>query len=134
MRPENKHIIDYISMGVRIRDERLRRRIPPKELADQSNISVSALNEIERGVRRAGLTNLVLIASALDLSIDYLLYGKMGQAENADENENEMKIKRILNACTQEEQTAIIQVAEVTAKALIANRMGLSARHSRNGN
>ena len=115
MRPENQNVIDYVSVGDRIQQERMKCGFAPKELAEYSNISVSAVNEIERGIRRVGLTNLVLIAKTLNVGVEYLLFGNK-PVEKQELSRREIKAYTLLNECTEEEQDAILQTMETMAR------------------
>lgn len=53
-----------------------------------------------------GLTNLVLVARALNTSVDYLLFGTDGNGEKIPENDARMR--KLLAQCTDEEQEVII--------------------------
>ena len=82
MRPENKHAVDSVIIGSRIRFCRERRglSIRPDQAAFRYSelikyLSPTALSDIENGRKRIGLTSLVLVADALELSLDWLVYG-----------------------------------------------------------
>lgn len=66
-------MVDYASLGNRIRYRRKLKKLSQKEVADGINISVSFYGNIERGLRIPSIDTLVDIANFLDTSTDYLL-------------------------------------------------------------
>mgnify|MGYP002625546938 FL=1 len=128
MRPENQNIIDYNAVGDRIQKERIKCGFTPKDLAEFSNVSLSAVNEIERGIRRVGLTNLVLIARTLNVGVEYLLFGKK---EETSFSRREIKASVLLKECTEEEQDAILQIVATMVKVFADNRERAHSRLTR---
>lgn len=105
MRAENKEIIDYKSLGTRIKEKRLGAGMNIKQLALFSNVDEASLSNIERGTKRSGLTSLVLISRALNVSVDYLLFGS---DSNRDYNDTDGFIS--LKHYNNEEKKAIMEV------------------------
>jgi transcriptional regulator with XRE-family HTH domain len=64
------------STGDRIREIREARRMTQDALADSAKISKSFLSEIENNHRDIGSKNLLRIANALGVSVDFLLQGE----------------------------------------------------------
>ena len=60
------------AFGARLRDVRLERGLTQRELADLCQLPHSAVSQFETGARTPGFTRLVKLATALDVSIDYL--------------------------------------------------------------
>lgn len=65
--------MDYNLLGKRIKQQRLNRGLTQEVLAENANVSVSFLGQIERGERKLSLETLVKIAGALGTSLDYLV-------------------------------------------------------------
>ena len=66
-------MVDYESMGKRIRYRRRIKKLSQEEVAKAINISVSFYGNIERGIRIPNIDTLVDIANFLGTSTDYLL-------------------------------------------------------------
>ena len=60
-------------IGRRIRQERLRRNLTMRQVADRAGMSSSALSQIELGKNAASIAALVRIAKALKLHVSTLL-------------------------------------------------------------
>ncbi len=67
--------LDYIKLGMRIRQVRKVRGWSQDVLAKKCGISMSFLGHIERGTRIMSLETLVSVCSALDVGADELLWG-----------------------------------------------------------
>ena len=71
--------LDYVTLGIRIREERLSKNMTQKQLADGVFLSTTYIGQIERGERHIPLDNLILIAKELNVSIDYLLRDSLAE-------------------------------------------------------
>lgn len=65
--------MDYIRLGQRIREERLKLGLTQARLAEDVDISEAYMGQIERGERNLALDTLVRLANRLGASVDYLL-------------------------------------------------------------
>lgn len=66
-------MLDYVTIGKRIRIKRKDRRITQAALAKKAGISESFFGHIERGRRKASVETLINIANALQTDMNYLL-------------------------------------------------------------
>lgn len=74
--------MDLIAIGSRIKAERRSRGISQEKLAELVSVSPHYIYEIERGMKAMSLETLINIISALEISADYLIFGKQ-QLETA---------------------------------------------------
>lgn len=65
--------MNKVSMGSRIREERLKSNLTQEQLAECVNVSTAYIGQIERGERNASLEILVQIVNTLGITIDYVL-------------------------------------------------------------
>lgn len=65
--------MDYIALGKRIREERLKLGLTQEKLAESIDVSNSYVGQIERGERSVTLDTLIRITQRLGVTIDYLL-------------------------------------------------------------
>ena len=68
----NEPMLDYISLGSRIRQTRKERNMTQEELGEACSLSTSYIGHIERGSRTLSVDTLFRIASVLNVSMDYL--------------------------------------------------------------
>lgn len=78
---------DHPPIGRRLRDERLRRGLSLRDLAERLRLSPSLISQIETGRARPSVSTLYAIVSELELSLDDLLFpdGERGAAPNGPE-------------------------------------------------
>lgn len=65
--------MDYIALGRRIREERLKLNLTQEKLAEDVDLSPAYIGQIERGERHVSLENLITIVNRLDITVDYIL-------------------------------------------------------------
>ena len=75
--------MDWYSMGLRIRRQRKLLHMTQEELAERSGICVSFMGHIERGTRHPGLETTILIANALETSLDVLIQDSLSEASHS---------------------------------------------------
>lgn len=73
--------MDLIAIGGRIKAERKRRGISQERLAEIVSVSPHYIYEIERGMKAMSLETLINIINALEISANYLIFGKQ-QCDN----------------------------------------------------
>ena len=96
--------MDYIYLGKRIREERLKAHLTQEQLAEYSDISLSYMGQIERGERKVTLETLLRICNCLKVSVDFLLK----DSYKADEDNTVTQFKQLIsNKSFDEKQMAI---------------------------
>ena len=98
-------MIDYKSIGSRIRYHRTKNQISQEELAFQAELSRVHIGFIERGEKVPSLESIIKIANALSVSADELLAGNLLVSE-ASASADELDI---LDDCTAEECNILLQ-------------------------
>ena len=66
--------MNYIDLGRRIREERLKLNLTQEKLSEAISVSTTYIGQIERGERCPTLDTLINISNSLGVSIDYLLH------------------------------------------------------------
>lgn len=69
-------MIDLIGIGKRVKAARTEQRLTREQLAEIVNVTLHYIYEIERGMKAMSLETLSAIATSLELSSDYILFGK----------------------------------------------------------
>ena len=65
--------MDFIALGKRIREERLKLNLTQEKLAEDVDLSTAYIGQIERGERHVSLENLITIVNRLEITVDYIL-------------------------------------------------------------
>ena len=74
---------DTEACGARIRELRKGNKLTQEKLAEELNITDSHLRRIESGTRTGSIDLLIDIAAYFEVSMDYLLLGKVDQSGKA---------------------------------------------------
>lgn len=100
---------DLLETGLRIRTMREQQRLTREKLAEKANISVQFLADIENGKKGMTLATLKKICTALNLSADYVVFGKG----------NALDINRRISMLTPEKQKAFLEVISIIIEKLL---------------
>ncbi len=84
--------MDNTVIGERIKRLRLERNMTREKLAEEAELSVSFLYEIETGKKSFSAYTLGNLAKALDVNMDYIVYGEM----EPEAEENPLQIQKVL--------------------------------------
>ena len=74
--------MDYVRLGERTREERLRLHLTQARLAEDVDISDTYMGAIERGERSLTLDTLVRLVNRLGVTVDYLLADSVADADS----------------------------------------------------
>lgn len=102
--------LNYVDIGLRIKNERLRQNISQERLAEMAELSTTHTSHIETGNTKVSLPSLMKIANAIKVSMDELLCDSMIKAKDVFEND----ITREAKDCDEQE----IRIIADTLKAL----------------
>jgi len=103
--------IDYKELGKRIRTERRRQDLTQEKLAEMADISDSFMGHIERGGRTMSVETLAKLASALNLSIEYIVCGEF----NYQPNMLPAEIHENLNRMNSSQRTIFLKIMKTLA-------------------
>jgi transcriptional regulator with XRE-family HTH domain len=106
--------INFNLIGQRIREYRCALRLRQEELAWEAELSVPYLSGIETGAKQASLRTIIRLANALNVTVDYLLFGAMSR----DETDKFQELSGVLNGCDETEFCIIMDTVIGTAAAL----------------
>ena len=70
------HETDLVGIGKRIQSRRKQLGLTQEHLAEQMNVSVQMISNLERGNKAIRIDNLVNLSNILNISTDYILTGK----------------------------------------------------------
>ena len=111
--------LDNISLGQRIRTARRRRGISQMDLAKLIFTSPPYISYIENGTKGISMETFVLIANALNVSADELLYDCL---ENTIKATNH-KFASLVMDCSEYETRILMEILIAAKRALRENRM-----------
>lgn len=108
--------VDYFKIGERIRKMRRAHDISQEVLAEMVDVSTTHMSHIETGNTKMSLEVLVDIANALNVSIDYLVFG-----EEKEENKYYRQLEGILATSTPDNARIMLGMVDSLNKLLNAN-------------
>lgn len=97
--------MDYVALGIRVKNKRLENNMTQEQLAEAVDISAVYVGQIERGDRHMTIDTLVKIANVLQVSIEELLKdstreninARIGEIINLTKNLSDTEIDKIVN-------------------------------------
>lgn len=112
-----KRRIDYILLGSRIQEWRIRLNITQEELAYEAGLSVPFISEIEHGKKKPSLDTVVAIADAMGVTLDEVMSGNLMSAVN----EYQSDIDILLTDCTSGERRFIYEMIKAIKSTIRKN-------------
>lgn len=109
--------IDYISIGNRIKEIRIKHGWTQAKLAEESGIEPSNISHIERAATKLSFPTLVSIANALQVSLDEIAYGSLVKNSHI----SVQIINELLSDCTPDEIRSLTEVLKTT-KTVLRNK------------
>ncbi len=103
--------IDYKEIGEKIRKQRERLGLTQEQLSEICDLSTSFVGHIERGSRKLSVDSLYRLASALDMSADYLLFDRIQRDSSVPE-----EISFLLRGCNKKERQQFWRIVKVLAR------------------
>lgn len=102
----------YIDLGKKIKEERIEKGYTQEELGEKIDSTGAYIGQIERGERSASMSKIVLIAQALNVSLDYLIGNfRFDQVNNID-----VKIVQELKDATNRQKELMIEIIKIIKK------------------
>lgn len=108
--------LDYAALGKRIKEKRKSLNLTQAQLSEKAEIEPTTLSHIERAATKVSLPTLIMIANALNASLDELVFDSLIKSKH-------IKIERInelLSDCTGSELKALNEILS-TAKTVLRN-------------
>lgn len=65
--------MDYVKLGMRVRQQRALNRLTQEQLAERTGVSTSFIGHIERGEKKASMETVVALCNAMSVSPSMLL-------------------------------------------------------------
>lgn len=111
MQGENMEV-DMVSLGMRIRKIRKRKKLTLEQLSEMTDISTVLISQIENGTRTGRLDTLITISNALEVSIEDILVDSLLYTNAEGKSKHEDDLSYLLLDCNENESRFIIKNAE----------------------
>ena len=73
--------MERVALGERIRESRIKKGYTQQNLAEQADVGVVYISEIERGIKMPSLNIFIKLIDALDVSADYILRNEISSGK-----------------------------------------------------
>lgn len=100
--------IDYAAIGRRLKQFRKKKGITQEFIAEQLNVTVAYISNVENNKVKLNLRVLSYYANLLDVSIDYLLYTDHNRANSLD-----AEILKMVDYMNNDEKERLIRILHV---------------------
>ena len=81
----DSNVVNYKSIGQRIRNQRKEKGLSQEQLAEQIGISISFMGHIERGTRVSSVDTLARLCQVLEMDMHYVVFGySSGYSANSE--------------------------------------------------
>ena len=109
--------MDNIKTGKLIAKLRKKKGLTQQQLADKLNLSNKTISKWESGSGSPDISNLLVLAEALDVSVDELLKGELNKLESAivTKNINDDSLQKELTTKQKKEKAIIALAASIGA-------------------
>lgn len=98
-------MIDYASIGLRIRQLRISKHLTQDELGEYVGLSAKHISNIETNNAHPSIESLVAIANRLDCSLDYIL---VNEAEKMQTFNFQIEFEQIMQDCTAHQRVILM--------------------------
>lgn len=107
-------MIDYVTIGKRIKELRKNKGLTQAQLAEMSGVEPSNISHIERAATKLSLPTLIAIANVLDATLDEIVYGNLKKSSHISVS----IIDNLLLDCDPSELRSIAEVIKTTKNVL----------------
>lgn len=103
--------MNFEEVGRRIKNRRMELKLTQEKLAEQTGLSETYIGAIERSTSKCSIETLVKIATALNIDMDFLLFGTtIGNIDN--------HFFKIMNNLPKDKQKLYIELCDAIAEKL----------------
>ena len=106
-------IINYVLLGKRIRTLRQEQKLTQNQLEEKANLNEKYVSNIERATSIPSIETIASIADALNVPIDYLVYGRLSQKPTSPTVD---KINNIVTAMPEKHRLFILDFLKIYNK------------------
>lgn len=109
--------LNYDTIGKRIQECRNLKKITQQSLAEMIDKSVPYISHIETGLKHPSLKTVILIAEALEVTVDQLLYGN----QSSDSQVYLKEVNQIFEGCDSSNERRFLYEIVIAAKRSLTN-------------
>ena len=104
---------DRVSVGERIKQKRLLLGMSQEELAEKIDRATKYCSDIERGMCGMSAETMIAFSQTLDMSLDYMVFGKLDEGEEARQEQSEIALIHAISKCPERQRTNALRILQI---------------------
>lgn len=104
---------DKIAVGERIRRKRIQLGLSQDELAVRINRATKYCSDIERGMCGMSIETMLAIAKALDMNLDYMMFGEISETEREWQQKDALTLIHIIEKAPASQRNYAIRLLKL---------------------
>lgn len=113
-----RDVYDRISVGERIKEKRMILGMSQEELGEKIDRATKYCSDIERGICGMSAETMIAISAALDMSLDYMIFGKSTELEQARQEQTEMALFHAISKCPERQRMYAVRMLQLFLSAM----------------
>ena len=109
---------DRITVGERIRQKRIQLGLSQDELAVRINRATKYCSDIERGMCGMSIETMLSISKALDMSLDYMMFGEISEVEKEWQQKDALTLIHIIEKAPATQRNYAIRLLKLLIAAI----------------
>lgn len=109
---------DRTSVGERIKQKRLVLGMSQDELAEKIDRATKYCSDIERGMCGMSAETMIAFAKALDMSLDFMIFGESTESEEARQEQSELALVHAISKCPERQRTNALRMLQLFLSAI----------------
>lgn len=113
-----RDIYDRIAVGERIKKKRMVLGMSQEELAEKIDRATKYCSDIERGMCGMSIETMIALSKALDMTMDYMIFGKSNELEEARQEQSELALAHVLAKCPERQRVNALKILQLFLSAI----------------
>lgn len=109
---------DRIAVGERIKQKRVVLGLSQEELAERIDRATKYCSDIERGMCGMSAETMIAFSKALDMSLDYMIFGESTELEEARQEQSELALVHAISKCPERQRSNALRMLQLFLSAI----------------
>lgn len=108
-----KEPYDRFQVGERIKQKRTLLGMSQEELAEKIDRATKYCSDIERGICGMSVETMISFSKALDMSMDYIIFGDMSESDKSCAEDDVYAIVHLLSNCSDKQRSYALKMLKL---------------------
>lgn len=109
---------DRIAVGERIKKKRMVLGMSQDELAEKIDRATKYCSDIERGMCGMSIETMIALSKALDMTLDYMIFGESSEMEEARQEQTELALFHAISKCPERQRVNALRMLQLFVSAI----------------